>query len=324
MTEQKRRFSLSHTAGTIGVIVVLNCVLWLDGMDLRAFLKLTPFLLVVGLPFCLLLAGFGRTFLEFIPDAFKTLFTTPINPNPKFAEIARSGGQYSIAAGVIGTVFGLIFMLSHLESAECMGPAIAMAFLALLYGVLASECVFGFLFRAYLEQTQEASRWSKKGVILSFCAVLMLLCAFFILMYSMSVVSSGFSHREQNTSHTTGSKIYVQLTPFTTNAGDPRADKMITFTPCLVVSEPALATSILSDPSPVRDRILRSVASLSMDELADNDGNEFLKKTIRRDLNIAFQHTMAGVVTDVLFVDFLIWSSEAERAQARLEGVIVD
>ena len=143
MTASARCFSISRTAGTLGAIALLCCVNWMEGIEIHAFFRLSSFLLVVGIPFFLLLSGYGTSFLAFVPDACKTFFTLSDTPNPKFAEIARSGSQYAIAAGVIGTVFGLIAMLSNLADAGSMGPAIAAAFLAMLYGVILSECVFG-------------------------------------------------------------------------------------------------------------------------------------------------------------------------------------
>ena len=128
MTASVRCFSISRTVGTLGAIAVLCCVNWIEGCKIRDFFRFSSLLLVVGLPFFLLLAGYGKTFLAFVPDAFKTFFTMSDTPNLKFAEVARSGGQYAIAAGVIGTVFGLIAMLSNLANAGSMGPAIAAAF----------------------------------------------------------------------------------------------------------------------------------------------------------------------------------------------------
>jgi chemotaxis protein MotA len=51
-------------------------------------------------------------------------------------------GGFSPTLGIIGTVLGLIQMLSELENAESMGPAIASAFIATMYGVSAANLIY--------------------------------------------------------------------------------------------------------------------------------------------------------------------------------------
>ncbi len=51
-------------------------------------------------------------------------------------------GGFAPTMGIIGTVMGLIHMLSSLEEPHKMGPAIAAAFIATLYGVAFANLVF--------------------------------------------------------------------------------------------------------------------------------------------------------------------------------------
>jgi chemotaxis protein MotA len=51
------------------------------------------------------------------------------------AEIMEAAGGYSPTMGVVGTVMGLVNVLSRLSEPDKLGGAIAMAFLATLYGV---------------------------------------------------------------------------------------------------------------------------------------------------------------------------------------------
>ncbi|OPY58802.1 MAG: Chemotaxis protein PomA [Pelotomaculum sp. PtaU1.Bin035] len=51
------------------------------------------------------------------------------------ASIFEAAGGYAPTMGIIGTVMGLVHVLSNLESPETLGPAIALAFIATLYGV---------------------------------------------------------------------------------------------------------------------------------------------------------------------------------------------
>ena len=55
-----------------------------------------------------------------------------INQEPKYLEAA---GGYSPTMGIIGTVLGLVHVLGNLEDPDTLGPKIAMAFIATLYGI---------------------------------------------------------------------------------------------------------------------------------------------------------------------------------------------
>lgn len=51
------------------------------------------------------------------------------------ASIFEAAGGYAPTMGIIGTVMGLVHVLSNLEKPETLGPSIALAFIATLYGV---------------------------------------------------------------------------------------------------------------------------------------------------------------------------------------------
>lgn len=57
-------------------------------------------------------------------------------------QIFVSMGGYAPTMGVLGTVMGLIHMMSRIESPNMMGPAIATAFVATLYGVSSANLLF--------------------------------------------------------------------------------------------------------------------------------------------------------------------------------------
>jgi chemotaxis protein MotA len=56
----------------------------------------------------------------------------------KFAMFAAGGG-YAPTMGIIGTVMGLVNVLSHLDKPDELGKSIATAFIATLYGVLSAN-----------------------------------------------------------------------------------------------------------------------------------------------------------------------------------------
>lgn len=58
------------------------------------------------------------------------------------ADIFEAAGGYSPTMGIIGTVMGLVHVLSNLSDPEKLGPSIAVAFIATLYGVCFANVVW--------------------------------------------------------------------------------------------------------------------------------------------------------------------------------------
>ncbi len=57
-------------------------------------------------------------------------------------ELFNQAGGYAPTMGIIGTVMGLIHVLGSLSSPESLGPAIALAFTATLYGVASANVIY--------------------------------------------------------------------------------------------------------------------------------------------------------------------------------------
>jgi chemotaxis protein MotA len=57
-------------------------------------------------------------------------------------EFMKQMGGFSPTLGIIGTVLGLIMMLSDLSNTEGLGHAIASAFIATMYGVSAANLLY--------------------------------------------------------------------------------------------------------------------------------------------------------------------------------------
>ncbi len=58
------------------------------------------------------------------------------------ADIFEAAGGYSPTMGIIGTVMGLVHVLSNLSDPDKLGPSIAVAFIATLYGVCFANVVW--------------------------------------------------------------------------------------------------------------------------------------------------------------------------------------
>lgn len=59
-----------------------------------------------------------------------------------YAKIFESAGGYAPTMGIIGTVMGLIHVLGSLSEPTELGPSIAVAFIATLYGVASANLIF--------------------------------------------------------------------------------------------------------------------------------------------------------------------------------------
>ncbi len=60
----------------------------------------------------------------------------------KGASIFEAAGGYAPTMGIIGTVMGLVHVLGNLSDTETLGPAIATAFIATLYGIFSANILF--------------------------------------------------------------------------------------------------------------------------------------------------------------------------------------
>ena len=59
-----------------------------------------------------------------------------------YAKIFESAGGYAPTMGIIGTVMGLIHVLGNLTDPSMLGPSIAIAFTATLYGVVSANLIY--------------------------------------------------------------------------------------------------------------------------------------------------------------------------------------
>jgi len=57
-------------------------------------------------------------------------------------DVFATAGGFAPTLGIIGTVMGLVHMLHNLSDPGSMGPAIAGAFIATLYGVSSANLIF--------------------------------------------------------------------------------------------------------------------------------------------------------------------------------------
>ena len=80
------------------------------------------------------------------PELIKSIMETQIEQSSKRhkaqIQIFESAGGYAPTMGILGTVMGLVHVLSNLANAEQLGGQIATAFLATLYGIGTANLFF--------------------------------------------------------------------------------------------------------------------------------------------------------------------------------------
>lgn len=84
------------------------------------------------------------------------------------AKIFEAAGGYAPTMGIIGTVMGLIHVLSNLSDPGALGPAIAVAFTATLYGVASANVLYlpiASKIRARIAETVKTRELILEGIL---------------------------------------------------------------------------------------------------------------------------------------------------------------
>lgn len=94
---------------------------------------------------------FLRTALQLVVDGTDPEYTRAIleqyiyttsERHSKGVKIFEAAGGYAPTMGIIGTVMGLIHVLSNISTPDKLGPSIALAFVATLYGVSTANLIW--------------------------------------------------------------------------------------------------------------------------------------------------------------------------------------
>jgi chemotaxis protein MotA len=79
---------------------------------------------------------------ELVKEILQTEVDSLAEEHSREASTWTTTGGYSPTLGIIGTVMGLVNVLGNLSDAKSLGPAIAVAFIATLYGVGVANLVY--------------------------------------------------------------------------------------------------------------------------------------------------------------------------------------
>jgi len=300
MTEPVRRtFSITRSVATFGVpFSIIGSILLLDS-NVLAFIYLQALFLVVGLPFFLLLGSHGKKFIEFLPEALKTFFLDPQEQNPNFAQIARDGEKFALAAGMIGVVIGLINLLGNLDDPANIGPAMAMSLLSIAYGIIFSECFFAVVARAYQATQSESTSETKQGMALVFGGIFAFICCFFIMLFPFS------SAYEPGASAQTDAISFTEI-PIETNLGQISEGHTIQFKACLKISDPKTQEMVNSLVPAIRESIIEFILKKEYLDMRVLSAYETLKVDVTSIVNSLLKQKGCQEIPPVIFSEFLI------------------
>ena len=135
--ERNWRFSITHLSGSTGAAILLILCIVMGGG--AGFINIPSLMIVFGIAFFLMFACFGGEYMRFVGASFALLAFRPLKPNRRYAEMARYAARFMMAAGVAGTLIGLIQMLRNMTDPSAIGSGMAVALITVLYAVLAGE-----------------------------------------------------------------------------------------------------------------------------------------------------------------------------------------
>ncbi len=114
----------------------------------------------------LLLKRYERTALR---EMFQTWAQSQLSGVRRAEDFFLTMARAAPAFGLIGTILGFIDLLRHLQDSAALGPGMAMALTATLYGIAASYCIYHPLAKAlgaYGRKLGQELRLCEQGLLL--------------------------------------------------------------------------------------------------------------------------------------------------------------
>jgi len=143
-TEYKKEHSMNPLSRLVGIAIALGAIALVTAPVgyLSTLFDLPSILLVAGVVIGGLVASFGpRALLRTLRQALAS------SPQPDRnvevgLRVAVHGRRLSWAGGALGSILGVIAMLSNLSDPSEVGPGLALCLLSLFYGAVAAELFF--------------------------------------------------------------------------------------------------------------------------------------------------------------------------------------
>ena len=173
------------------VFVALVCTGIVMGGALQGFIDLPSLVIVIGGMSCATVGSFPVNVIgDAIGDALGNNSIEDEERVLRSYQVLSKMGDFAVASGLMGTVIGLVNMLSNLDDPTAIGPAMAVALLTMLYGVILGEFVCRSLANSCLSQNNivldRSSRRGMSSVYFTALGLFLLLTTFFIMFLAMA------------------------------------------------------------------------------------------------------------------------------------------
>jgi len=141
--------------GFLGLLLAFLAASSLVGLSYAHYHHPVQMLMVVGMTTAAMLCIFGAHCLGFMAKGVVSVFQE-VAPNPRYAMMALAGRRYSLAAGVIAMIQGLVVALASIasDSAADLAYKFASSFVGLTYGVFISAFICGHLHHAFSDEDE--------------------------------------------------------------------------------------------------------------------------------------------------------------------------
>ena len=123
----------------IGFAGMIGMTLWAMEFNVTTFVNVPSIMIVFGLTFFGLLAS-GRKIIA----ALSAVADKHADEEQLYdaSDTFIQAGSFSMAAGWVGVLIGLVLMLVHMEDPAAIGPAMAICLLTALYGTFLKYFLF--------------------------------------------------------------------------------------------------------------------------------------------------------------------------------------
>lgn len=173
-----------------GTIVLVTCLAILFGAPLVTFIDLPSLILVLGATLAVTVWSCS------LQDIFSALRSALLSSSLEEDDAVRGQAVFNraadgaVAAGTLGTLIGLVQMLQQMDDPSAIGPAMAVALLTLLYGVLLGElCLRSMGADLAGRSLATSTRRNRQGSISIYATVgslMIFLATFFVMLLAMA------------------------------------------------------------------------------------------------------------------------------------------
>jgi flagellar motor component MotA len=172
--------------GLLGISIILMGIAF--GGTVAMFIDLPSILIVFGIT---TLFTFAHHSVGSTSKAFAAALkneAVPAVEGRQYIRVLSTARVLASASGVVGTLIGMVNMLASMDDPTAIGPAMAVALLTLLYGVILAELFIGPLINRLRTRVEidDSSEQPMAVTAVTVVAIPVALLAFFLMLLSFN------------------------------------------------------------------------------------------------------------------------------------------